>query len=158
MTKEKILSYFEYRKDRGELVWKNHRSGKFQKRLVGQVAGASNKRGYVSVQLEGKKIKLHRLIWFLEKGQWPAEIDHIDGNKKNNRIENLRPATRRSNMQNRKSHREGRLAGSYWHKKARAWAAQITVKGKRIYLGLHPTEADAHRAYLNRLKLIGEKL
>jgi hypothetical protein len=112
--------------------------------------------GYCQVQFKDYKIKYHTIIWVLTHGtivDAEAVIDHIDGNKLNNKIENLRLITNRENGQNRESHRNGRLVGCSLHKCGK-WEAQIKINGKRIHLGYYNTEIEAHAVYLKACKLI----
>ena len=88
------------------------------------------------------------------------EVDHIDGNGLNNQRSNLRFTTGRQNQQNAKKHRIGRLVGAYMFKSNYKdktyiyWAAQIKINGKTTYLGLYPTEQEAHDAYLKALEVM----
>lgn len=155
MTASFFLGLFNYYPELGVLVWKDHWDKAARTRYTGKVAGAKDAKGYRSVTVGDKKFKIHRIIWFLERGDWPEEIDHIDGDKLNNCIGNLRSANRRVNNSNRVTHRAGRLVGAYFHAKAQKWCAQITINGKNRYLGLHESELAAHDRYLKELKLTG---
>ena len=126
---------------------------KHSRKLVKNVA---NCKGYCRVGFKGRIIPYHRIIWVLLNGDIPAgmEIDHIDGDRINNNISNLRLVTRRENLQNLAKHRSGRLVGCCYHKLARKWRAQIQVNGKRKHLGLYETEQEAHGVYL---KALGER-
>lgn len=116
---------------------------------VGSVAGSQNKVGYVVVRVDMHLIKGHRLAWFVSNGAWPiAEIDHINGVKFDNRIANLREATRTENVRNvgfRKANTSGfkgcRLKGGKWE-------ARISIgKGKLKWLGYFETPEQASEAY-----------
>jgi len=87
---------------------------------------------------------VHRLVWMAFNGDIPAglEIDHIDRDKKNNCLSNLRLVTRSENMMNIKTRK-----GYCFHKPSGKWVAYIYSKGKRIHLGLHNTEEEAAAAY-----------
>lgn len=92
-------------------------------------------------------VLLHRAAWLLATGRWPtAEVDHRDGNRRNNRWRNLREATRAENQQNRRQRgAAGNLIGcSRYYRK---WKAQIRHEGRVHYLGLFDTEQEAHAAY-----------
>jgi hypothetical protein len=78
---------------------------------------------------------------------WGKEVDHIDGNSLNNLRSNLRYATRRENAQNKKCHRQGRLAGVDKCKESRNFRARIRVNGRNIHLGCFPTKKEANMAY-----------
>jgi len=104
-----------------------------------------NGNGYVQMRHAGTLIKSHRLIWMLHYGYTPIILDHINGDKTDNRIENLREVTHRENLQNQQRHREGKLpgirmaTGKYW--------AQIQAQGKIVHIGPYTTEKDAASAY-----------
>ena len=108
----------------------------------------NNSYGYCQVNFNGRRIYYHSIVWMLyNKKDIPAnlEIDHINGNKIDNRIENLRLVTTRRNQQNQKKHREGQLVGCYFSNGKHQ--AQIKISGKMIYLGRYKTERQAHEAY-----------
>ncbi len=153
MTKEKLLYYFEYLPCFGLLLWRNV-SHLNRTRLIGKIAGRISCYGYQEIKIEGKHLKAHRIIWFLEKDEWVNEIDHIDGNKLNNRIENLRSVTVRQNQQNQKRHRAGKLLGSSFDKTKNLWRSQIHVDGVQISLGNFGSERLAHEAYVKKLNEI----
>lgn len=100
-----------------------------------------------------KKIKMHREIMKTHKGM---ETDHIDHNGLNNCKSNLRNVTHRQNGQNRGEDKSSKYAGVSWHKVSMKWSARIRINKKRKYLGYFDTELEAHHAYLNELKEIGE--
>jgi hypothetical protein len=117
-----------------------------------------NSNGYCRVGYKGTMIQYHTIIWVLINGtivDAEAVIDHISGNKLDNRIENLRLTTQRKNNQNKKSHRNGRLVGCRLHKCGK-WEALIAINGKQISLGLFNTEPEASQVYLKALELIDQ--
>lgn len=74
----------------GSLVWLPREGSKtFNSRFAGKVAGNVNCQGYLQVQIDGKNYLAHRLVWFLHKGEWPEIVDHLNGNRTDNRFENL---------------------------------------------------------------------
>ena len=106
--------------------------------------------GYCQVWLNGRMIFYHAIIWILSTGKnipQGLDIDHINGNKIDNRIENLRLVTRRGNQQNRKKHRAGRLVGACYDKTQHNWKSQIKINKTGITIGRYKTEPEAHRAY-----------
>jgi hypothetical protein len=112
--------------------------------------------GYCQVQFKESKIRYHAIVYILHHGtieDVDAEIDHSNGNKLDNRIENLRLVTKRENQQNRESHREGRLVGCSYHKCGK-WLALIRINGKNIGLGLYNTEQEAHKVYNEALTML----
>jgi hypothetical protein len=119
---------------------------------VGAVAGVLNKDGYRRIQIDGKRHLAHRLAWWFVHGNWPADqIDHINGIKDDNRIINLREATSAENQQNlgKSKRNTSGYTGVTWHKHAEKYQAQITVNGKKIYLGYFDDPAEADQAYLD---------
>ena len=88
---------------------------------------------------------VHRAIWIWHNGEIPKglEIDHINGNRKDNRIENLRLVTRQQNQTNMT-----KTKGIYWSQKLKKWYAQITKNGVRKHIGLYETIIDARASYL----------
>lgn len=93
----------------------------------GQEAGALSGRGYRNIRIEGKYYLAHRLIWKLLYGEDPEEIDHINGNRSDNRITNLRSVCHYENMRNRKrgSDNTSGVMGVSWHKVNSKWRARI---------------------------------
>jgi len=123
------------------------------------VDNKDNDNGYCRVDFNGRRMYYHSIVWMLyNKKDIPAnlEIDHINGNKIDNRIDNLRLVTHRKNLQNKKIHREGQLFGCYFNKSAGKYHAQIQIGGKLIYLGLYKTEQEAHEAYKIACKYIAK--
>lgn len=147
LTADRLREVLSY--EAGIFRWRRSRGP----RRAGSVAGCSNVEGYVVICIDGAHHYAHRLAWFYVHGEWPqGEIDHRDMCKANNKIENLRDATRSENNANRGSQRVDRLKGAVWHKKAGRWMSSIQVKGRPVYLGLHDTEEAAHAAYLAAAK------
>jgi len=120
----------------------------------GKWAVVNNKKnhtgGYCQVRFNVRMVLYHVIVWILSTGKdipQGMEIDHINGNKIDNRIENLRLVTARQNQQNQKKHREGQLVGCYFDKSNGKYQARIKISGKTIYLGRYKTEQEAHKAY-----------
>ncbi|MFN6993710.1 MAG: HNH endonuclease [Aquincola tertiaricarbonis] len=128
----------------GKLTWRVHA----RHALVGKNAGSANRLGYIRFKLSGRFILAHRAAWALHFGEWPAaDLDHIDGNKANNRIENLRLASAAENAQNRTLHRNNSSGFPGVYAMQGRWRARIRVPGKRLSLGLFDTPEEAHTAY-----------
>lgn len=107
--------------------------------------------GYYRVRIRlGDKIinvSNHKLGWYLYYNEVPTIIDHIDRDKTNNRIDNLRIVTHQENCFNKDP------KGYYFDKVNRKYSAYITLNNKRHYLGLYKTEQEAHQAYLDAKKI-----
>ena len=135
ITKELLHELFEY-KD-GHLYWKVSRS---QRVKVGNKAGGVHKpSGYYHIEFNSKKYKGHRLIFLMHHGNLPKVIDHIDGDKLNNKIENLREATQQQNCYNsgmKKLNTSG-VKNVHLHKPTNKWLVQLMVNGKKKYFGLY---------------------
>src|SRR5574344_1544156 len=99
--------------------------------------------GYCRVRLNSMMVCYHTIVWILTTGEDIPEdmvIDHINGNKLDNRIENLRLVNQRVNTQNKKAHRQGKLVGCYFDKCRDRYKAQVQIGKKAIYLGRYATE------------------
>lgn len=109
-----------------------------------------SKLGYIYGCFFGKSYLAHRVIWAMQTGAWPKEqIDHIDRDKSNNKIENLRESSISQNGANRtsKPNSSSGYLGVYWSKQEKKWIASIRKGGKRFHLGRFDCEEDAARAY-----------
>lgn len=116
----------------------------------GSNAGSISREGYLRIQLDGKKYLCHRLAWLYIYGRWPIDqLDHINGIRSDNRIENLRECSNSENSQNVRAHKDGAgMLGATWDKRCGKWLSQICVNGKKIFLGRFDAQEKAHSAYL----------
>ena len=117
---------------------------------AGDVAGTLGADGYISISILRRKYKAHRLAWLYLHGEWPKdEIDHINGDRADNRLANLRPATRHKNSANKRrySNNQSGRKGVNWHRQHQKWCTRITVNGKRKHIGLFHSLEDAADAY-----------
>lgn len=144
MTQEEVLSLFDYRE--GNLYWKIKPHVAISE---GDLAGSKNGAGYWHIQFKKVKYKAHRLIYLYHYGYLPKEIDHINGDKLDNRIENLRACTRFQNNRNRRANvnSTSKYKGVSWHSGHKRWSANISIEGKFKHLGYFPSEYEAARAY-----------
>lgn len=123
----------------GVFSWRISKRGH---RRAGDVAGSLTGKGYWRVKVCQVAYLAHRLAWAMHYGVEPAgEVDHRDGNPLNNRIANLRLATRQQNCENVKG------AGVRFEAERGKWLARICVKRRQINLGRYDTEAEARAAY-----------
>lgn len=133
-TQQLVAEYFEYRD--GKLYWK--KVAHLNKQcLVGQEAGSMHPTGYRYVTWLNKSHKVHRLIFLLEHGYLPPEVDHINSNRADNRLENLRAANRSQNQCNRfaLSNNKSGYPGVNWHKHAKSWYVRVMKDGKSHIIG-----------------------
>lgn len=125
-------------------------TGRCGRHKAGLVIGTVHAKGYLRARVDGSDYLLHRLAWFYEYGEWPdGEIDHINQDKSDNRIENLRIVTSSENHQNRfkqKNNTSG-CKGVYLQKKTGKWVANIRHEGKTFYLGYYEDKNIADSAY-----------
>jgi hypothetical protein len=112
--------------------------------------------GYVSVEYKGHWLKVHRVIYALHHGEMPTNlvIDHINGDKTDNRIENIRCTTIRRNTGNQRTHRKGKLVGAVKMEDEIRWEARIEVNGKQRGVGIFGTEQEAHDRYMECVSLL----
>ena len=146
ITQSRLKELVIYDESSGIFTWRISRGG-FVKQ--GETAG-SLVNGYVSITVDAGRYRAHRLAWLYHYGSFPnGEIDHIDGNKSNNSIENLRDVSHAENMQNIKSSPAATgLLGARWHSRAKRWQSVISVNGKQIHLGYFSTADEAHQSYI----------
>jgi len=141
---DRLYELFDPDFDTGKLVWRQAHG----KRKVGDVAGFQNDR-YMLVGVDGSRYYVHRVLYAMHYGKDPAEleIDHVNGDKLDNRLANLRIATRGENGRNVGGYRKG-LKGAYKSFKGdKPWMSTIQKDGVRHYLGCFATEEEAHAAY-----------
>jgi len=132
VNKELLNEIFHY--EDGNLIWKKKIA---HNTIIGKIAGRTYDIGYKSIGLYGKEYMSHRLVFMFHHGYFPKEVDHIDGNKSNNRIENLRPATHSENLKNQKI-RTTNVSGHKnvgWVKREQKWRVRITVNFKDKHIG-----------------------
>jgi hypothetical protein len=133
-----------------------HKANSFNSRFLGVVAFATKERkGYMTGAINGKRFKAHRVAWAIHHGEWPKDkIDHVNGDKSDNRIENLREADNPQNGFNRgkNSNNTSGYKGVCWHKASNTWVAKIKAHGKWYHLGYFDDPEIAHEAYVSKSK------
>jgi len=137
---EELRATFDYHED-GYLIRKKN----------GKPCGerANHRDGYALVNVGGRLLLAHRIIYAIVTGNIPAGvIDHVDGNPMNNRIENLRDVSQSENLHNRKMNKDNSsgFQGVYWHAQCQKWMAKIRVNNRLIHLGLFDDINDAVEA------------
>ena len=140
ISQQELKALLAYDPETGFFTWLTKASAK----KAGEVAGYRNGR-YTQIGVNGKVYLGHRLAWLYINGEFPSgDIDHVNGDKNDNRIANLRAATRSENNQNlgvRADNKTGH-PGIQQTPQGR-WSAVIQIQGKRIWLGNHTTKEDA---------------
>lgn len=147
LTAERLRELFRYDPETGEF----YRKVKVNNRCpAGQRVGTINGSGYVILTVDYKIYLAHRLAWLYVHGELPSEdIDHINLDKADNRISNLRLATDSQNNANKrrtKANTSG-FKGVSWQPHARAFKAQIRANGRSTHLGYRKTAEEAHQLY-----------
>jgi hypothetical protein len=149
LTVQRIRELVHCDPDAGVFTWIKPTSFRVS---AGDIAGSVSDEGYVFVTIDGYRHRAHRLVWMWVHGRWPVDfLDHINGNKSDNRISNLREVSNSLNMQNQKralAHNKCGFLGVHKHSLCEKWTAQIKVNGVNHYLGLFATAEMAHKAYL----------
>jgi hypothetical protein len=123
--------------------------------VMARPVGSIDPRGYRRLQYRGRRYLAHRLAWFIAYGEWPAQIDHITGDKDDNRLSNLRVANAAQNKANsrRPATNTTGYKGVVFHKRQKRWAASIK-RGRQRHLGMFDTPEAAHAAYCAAAKAI----
>lgn len=143
ITQEQLKNMFDYDDEKGILIRKRDKYGREYNQPCGN---KPTQHGYGALKINGRSYRVHRLIWLFHYGEFPSEfIDHIDGNKMNNRIDNLRTVSNQINNHNNKIRTDNTSGypNVYWHKGTRKYQVRITVDGKENFIGLYATFSDA---------------
>ena len=147
-----VLSAFDYQD--GQLIRKIGRINE-----VGSIAGCVHKgTGYIHIKIKAKAFKAHRLIFLYHYGYFPEFVDHIDGNKQNNRIENLREASKQENSQNQKVRwtNSSGVKGVSWHKVNKKWKVALCKNYRSYYFGTYEDKELAELVSMEATDLLHE--
>lgn len=143
--REDIIEIFDY-DPQGFLIWKHSKQGRTKK-----VSGSQDKSGYSRVCIDYQRYMVSRIIWIFHNGDIPGdhEIDHIDSDPTNNKIENLQLVNKAQNRQKRRAMRNNTSGyrGVSYNKSKSKWFATICANGTRIRLGYFNDLEEAARAY-----------
>ena len=160
---EFLRECFDYDENTGQLRWKHRPRHHFHsaqswattnKKMAGTHAGTYDASGYMYVHLAGRRLAVHRIVWLIAKGDFDTDmlIDHKNGNKSDNRLENLRIASVSENGMNRTTlptTNTSGVLGVTWNKKLEKWQAHVRVNGRKIHLGLYLSLNAAKEAAIN---------
>lgn len=145
LTQERVKEVLHYNPETGIFVWKETLSNRA---VAGTLAGAYVK-GHLRIKVDGKYYEASQLAWLYINGEMIERLDHKDRDGLNNRILNLRPATRQQNAANSNLSKRNTSGykGVYWSKKMNCWWAAITIQGRQKSLGCYKTPEEAFEAY-----------
>ncbi len=161
ITQENLRELLDYKPSTGIFTWKSRPLELFRSkrsrniwntRYSSKIAGGIKSNGYRYISINKKRYLAHRLAWLYMYGCLPMyQIDHVNGSRHDNRIDNLREATPLENNQNIRVCQKGNVTGIlgvHFHKQSGMYRSRIQFNGKQSYLGLFKTMKDAHKAYV----------
>ena len=147
-SQERLKELFDYDPETGVFTWKVNRR---TKKTKGKTAGSIDTRGHIQISINSSLYLAHRLAWVYYYGESPGDmfVDHINLNKCDNRIKNLRLATNTQNQYNKSLNKNNKTGykGVSFHKKKNNYRATIRVDGEYKYLGSFYTPEEASLAY-----------
>jgi hypothetical protein len=151
LTAERLRALVAYDPETGVFTWRTN--GYNNVVLAGDPVGGLDEMGYLRAGIKGVKYRLHRLAWLYVYGKWPDnDIDHINGNRTDNRLANLRDVPRQLNVQNGQK-KVGAAGLRGVTPKGRRFLAQIQCNGRTVPLGRFDTAEEAHAAYVAAKRL-----
>lgn len=152
ITAELLKSLLDYDPKVGSLTWRSDGWGE-RPHKAGERAERLGSRGYLRIPVRGKYIAAHRAAWAIATGALPnGQIDHVNGDKTDNRLSNLRDVDATTNSENKRaaySNNRSGLLGASLDKKTGRYMARVYAGGKRHYVGQFDTPEEAHLAYVS---------
>ena len=141
LDREWLINKYHYDKD----------TGLFTSRDNGRILGRVDMYGYIRTSIKGKYYRLHRLAWLYVYDELPSSLDHIDRDKSNNRISNLRETNHAKNNKNKNKYKTNTsgVTGVCYRKDMNRWGASINVDKTKIHLGIFASYSDAVDARKN---------
>ena len=149
ITYQNLVEILEYSAETGLFKWKKKISNR-----CSDVVGTKTENGYISIRINNKSYRAHRLAWLYVYKEMPNKfIDHINRVRDDNRIENLRLATQKQNNENRiNTNKTTGIRGVFWDKERNKFASCISQNNKTIALGRYNTLKEAETAYKQAAK------
>jgi hypothetical protein len=148
LTVARVRELLEYDPETGQILWRTTGKG----RRPNRVAGTIGPQGYSFIIVDRGRWRAHRLAWAYMHGAFPVQdIDHINGDRADNRIANLREVSNRVNSQNRRrpgSDNKSGYLGVSWKTRLGRWIAVIQVDGRHKHLGSFATPEEASATYI----------
>lgn len=166
LTQSYLRECVSYDKDTGIFYWRERPRSHFRtdrghkvflSQKAGKPVGTFNKEKYLIISIDKVQYYAHRLAWLYIHGYFPSDsIDHINGDRGNNRIKNLREVTRAQNQQNLSGHKNNKtgIMGVFWCEELQSFIAYIQINKKRKHLGCFKSKADAINARLEAEKML----
>jgi hypothetical protein len=150
ITLDQLRALLHYDPKTGRFTW---RVKTCRKVVPGAIAGYTKPEGYTTIRINKRRYRTSRLAWFYVTGAWPTgDVDHIDGNPRNDAFCNLRDVSTAGNIQNQKRaharNKTGGLLGVSKLKSSKRWRARICTNGVQTVIGWFDTPEEAHQAYL----------
>lgn len=157
---EYLRQRFRYDPETGKLYWRecSARSKRWNARYAGTEARAEHNEGYIRVSVDGTRYLAHRLVWCVHYGEWPeGQIDHINHDRVDNRLENLRVVNNTENSRNASLSRRNTsgTVGVCWDARRERWVARIMVDRREVFLGYFKDYQSAVAAREKAVKSFG---
>lgn len=156
ITKDELMAVLNYDPETGVFTWRV----KMSQKMPGSRAGNLQPHGYIKIRINRRHYYAHRLAWLYMSGEWPKEeVDHINGDRSDNRWANLRAASRNENQCNVRlsvANTSG-VRGVVWCKSTSRWRAQIKLRRKMFHVGRYDSIEEAAAAYADAARKLHGK-